>query len=59
MFNKMPSRAVVTCTAIFGGYVMHWYGTEALKHFEHMCDEAILPNDIAFVCLLSACSHAG
>jgi hypothetical protein len=55
----MPSRAVVTCTAIFGGYVMHWYGTEALKHFEHMCDEAILPNDIAFVCLLSACSHAG
>ncbi len=34
MFNKMPSRAVVTWTAIFGGCVMHWYGKEALKHFE-------------------------
>jgi hypothetical protein len=34
VFNKMPSRAVVTWTAIFGGCVMHWYGKEALKHFE-------------------------
>jgi hypothetical protein len=38
---------------------MHWYGKEALNHFERMCEEAVQPNDIAFVCLLSACSHAG
>jgi hypothetical protein len=30
-----------------------------LLHFEHMCEEAVRPNDIAFVCLPSACSHAG
>jgi hypothetical protein len=30
-----------------------------LKHFEHMFEEAVQPNDIAFICPLSACSHAG
>ncbi len=38
---------------------MHGHGKEALKHFEQMCDEGVQPDDISFVCLLSACSHAG
>jgi hypothetical protein len=29
------------------------------KHFEWMCEEGAQPNDIYFVCLLSACSHPG
>jgi pentatricopeptide repeat protein len=27
--------------------------------FEHMCAEGVQPDDITFICLLSACSHAG
>jgi pentatricopeptide repeat protein len=38
---------------------MHGHGKEALKHFEQMCEEGVQPNDITFVCLLLACSHAG
>ncbi|CAK9193543.1 unnamed protein product [Sphagnum troendelagicum] len=59
VFNKMPSRDVVTWTAILGGCAMHGHGREALKHFEQMCDEGVQPDDITFVCVLSACSHAG
>ncbi len=58
-FNKMPSQDVVTWTAILGGCAMHGHGKEALKHFEQMCDKGVQPDDITFVCLLSACSHAG
>jgi pentatricopeptide repeat protein len=58
-FNKMPSRNVVSWNAILGGYSMHSHGKEALKHFERMCKVGVQPNDITFVCLLSACSHAG
>jgi pentatricopeptide repeat protein len=59
VFNKMPSRNVVTWTAMLGGCAMHGHGREALRHFEQMCDEGVQPNDITFVCVLSACSHAG
>jgi pentatricopeptide repeat protein len=59
MLNKMPFQNVVTWTTILGGCAMHGHGKEALKHFEHMCEESVQPDDSTFVCLLSACSHAG
>ncbi len=59
MFNQMPSRDVVSWNAILGGCDMHGHDNEALKHFEQMCEEGVQPDDITFVCLLSACSHAG
>jgi pentatricopeptide repeat protein len=59
VFNKMPSRDVVTWTAMLEGCAMHGHGREALRHFEQMCDEGVQPDDITFVCVLSACSHAG
>ncbi len=33
-----------------------WYVKEALQHFEQMCKEGVQPDDIDFVCLLSACA---
>jgi pentatricopeptide repeat protein len=59
VFHKMPSRDVATWNAIVGGCAMHGHGREALKHFEQMCEEGVQTDDITFVCLLSACSHAG
>jgi len=47
-----------TSFTIRGGCAMHGLGKEALKHFEWMCEEGVQPNNITFVCLLSACSHA-
>ncbi len=42
---------------ILGGCAMHGHGNKALKYFEQMCGKGVQPNDITFVCLLSACSH--
>jgi pentatricopeptide repeat protein len=41
------------------GFAMHGHGDEALEHFEHMCEEGIEVHSVAFICLLSACSHSG
>jgi hypothetical protein len=53
VFNKMPSR-----DAILRGYAMHGQGKEALQHFE-MFGEGVQPDDVTFLCVLLACSHAG
>jgi pentatricopeptide repeat protein len=45
VFNKMPSRGVISWNAILGGCAMHGHGKEALKHFEQMC-EGVHPDDI-------------
>jgi len=54
----MRSQDVVNWTAILGGCAMHGYGTEALKHFEQMC-EGVELDDIIFTYLLLTCSHVG
>jgi pentatricopeptide repeat protein len=59
VFNKLPSQNVVTWTTMLGGCDMHGHGKDALKYFEQMCAEGVQPDDITFICLLSACSHAG
>ncbi|CAM6023970.1 unnamed protein product [Sphagnum balticum] len=59
VFNKLPSHDVVSWNALLGGYAMHGHGKEVLKNFERMCEEGVQPDDITFICLLSACSHAG
>ncbi|CAK9193539.1 unnamed protein product [Sphagnum troendelagicum] len=59
VFNKMPSRDVVTWNAMIGGYAIHGHGKEALRQFEQMHEEGVQPDDTTFVCLLSACSHSG
>jgi pentatricopeptide repeat protein len=59
VFNKMPFEMWslgmpyledVPCMGMVG---------KLLKHFEWMCEEGVQPDDITFICLLSACSHAG
>ncbi|CAK9863309.1 unnamed protein product [Sphagnum jensenii] len=59
VFNKMPSRDVVTWNVMIVGYAIHGHGKEALKQFEQMHEEGVQPDDTTFVCLLSACSHSG
>jgi len=59
VFNSMRSHDVFSWNALLGGFAMHGQGKEALVHFERMCEEGVHPGDVTFVCLLSACSHAG
>ncbi len=59
VFNEMPSHNVVSWTTMLQGCAMHGHGKEALQHFEQMYEEGVKPDIVTFLCLLSACRHAG
>eukprot|EP01018_Ginkgo_biloba_P001839 Gb_27521 [translate_table: standard] len=59
VFDKLHQRNVVSWNAIIAGYAMHGCAKEALKLFEQMQQSGINPNHVTFVCVLSACCHAG
>eukprot|EP01018_Ginkgo_biloba_P034181 Gb_33061 [translate_table: standard] len=59
LFDRMPKRNVVSWSAMIAGYGMHGYGEEALALFSQMQQTSVKPDDITFVSVLSACSHAG
>ncbi|CAK9881683.1 unnamed protein product [Sphagnum jensenii] len=59
VFNKMPMHDVVTWTAMLKGYAMHGLGKEALRHFEQMSQAGVEMDQVTFISLLSACTHAG
>eukprot|EP01018_Ginkgo_biloba_P018482 Gb_07217 [translate_table: standard] len=59
LFDNMPQRNAVSWNAIIAGYGMHGHGEEALALFSQMQQKGMEPDCITFVCVLSACSHAG
>eukprot|EP01018_Ginkgo_biloba_P019747 Gb_26049 [translate_table: standard] len=59
LFDKMSKRNVVSWNAIIAGYGMHGHGEDALALFSEMQETGMKPDHITFVCVLSACSHAG
>nr|XP_043607330.1 pentatricopeptide repeat-containing protein At1g11290, chloroplastic [Erigeron canadensis] len=59
LFDLMNERHVTTWNAMIDGYGTHGYGMEAIKLFKKMENGAIKPNNITFLCTISACSHSG
>ncbi|XP_011626696.1 pentatricopeptide repeat-containing protein At3g62890-like [Amborella trichopoda] len=60
VFERMPRRNVLTWSAMICGQAMHGLGKEALDLFEKMkAMTCLIPNEITFTGVLSACSHAG
>jgi pentatricopeptide repeat protein len=60
VFNQIRStKNVVIWNAMIGGYGKHGCIKEALNIFSLMQRSMVRPNHITFICLLSACSHAG
>lgn len=59
IFDGMVERNLVSWTAIIGGYGMHGQGEIAVHLFDEMIKSGIRPDGTVFVCVLSACSHAG
>eukprot|EP01018_Ginkgo_biloba_P036697 Gb_40434 [translate_table: standard] len=59
VFDKMHNRNVVSWNSIIAGYGMHGHGGDALRLFGQMQRTGMKPNNITFLCVLSACSHAG
>lgn len=59
VFHKMCNRDEVSWNALISGYGMHGNAKDALEMFEQMQQTGLKPNHITFLCVLSACSHAG
>nr|AYM00744.1 pentatricopeptide repeat protein [Salvia miltiorrhiza] len=58
-FQNLDAKDVVTWTAIILAYSNHGYGIEALQAFAQMLRLGHNPDEVTFVGVLSACSHAG
>ncbi|WOL05981.1 pentatricopeptide repeat-containing protein [Canna indica] len=59
VFDTMPKQDVVSWNTIIAGYGIHGLGDEAISLFLKMESAGLVPDDITFICLLSACSHSG
>lgn len=56
--NTTHQNAVFLWNAMLGGLAMHSRGMETVKLFLEMIESGIQPNEISFICVLSACSHS-
>ncbi|XP_051114608.1 putative pentatricopeptide repeat-containing protein At3g01580 [Andrographis paniculata] len=60
VFEHKIDRDVVTWSSMVAAYGLHGKGLEALELFRQMIEHSsVTPNDVSFVSILSACSHAG
>ncbi|KAK1413387.1 hypothetical protein QVD17_35159 [Tagetes erecta] len=59
VFEHMQMRDVVTWTALIYAYGMYGHGMMAVTSFENMKATGIVPDQIAFLAIIFACSHSG
>ncbi|KAF3773314.1 Pentatricopeptide repeat-containing protein [Nymphaea thermarum] len=59
LFDMTDERHVTTWNAMIEGYGTHGFGKEAVSLFNQMKMTPVKPNDVTFLCLLSACGHSG
>ncbi|KVI06305.1 Pentatricopeptide repeat-containing protein [Cynara cardunculus var. scolymus] len=59
VFEQMPRKNVLSWTVLIQGLANNGQGNRALKYFDLMLAERIEPNDVTFIGVLCACSHAG
>ncbi|XP_059628666.1 putative pentatricopeptide repeat-containing protein At3g23330 [Cornus florida] len=59
IFIQTKVQNVVLWTSMISSYALHGQGREAISLFELMLNEGITPNEVSFVGVLTACSHAG
>ncbi|KAI8558505.1 hypothetical protein RHMOL_Rhmol04G0099500 [Rhododendron molle] len=59
VFDRMHTRDIVSWNAMIFGYGIHGLGKKAVLLFHDMEIAGLRPDDVTFICLLSACSHSG
>lgn len=59
VFDKMKNKDVASWNIMIMGYGMHGNANKALDMFSRMCEAQIHVDEVTFVGVLSACSHAG
>ncbi|XP_008805285.2 pentatricopeptide repeat-containing protein At5g39350-like [Phoenix dactylifera] len=59
LFDGLKEKDPITWSVMINGYGMHGDGAAALGLFSEMKEAGVEPDDITFISILSACSHAG
>ncbi|KAJ7952914.1 Pentatricopeptide repeat-containing protein [Quillaja saponaria] len=59
VFIEMPRPDLVSWTSLIVGYAQHGQSKEALQFFELLLQSGTQPDHVAFVGVLSACTHSG
>ncbi|XP_070033176.1 pentatricopeptide repeat-containing protein At1g08070, chloroplastic [Nicotiana tomentosiformis] len=59
VFQGMKTKTLASYNVMISGLAMHGDAYEALELFRKMTEEGMKPDDITFVSVLTACSHAG
>lgn len=60
LFDEMNERNIVTWNAMICGMAAHGHVEDALSLFEKLKKkQVVVPNDVTFIGVLSACCHAG
>lgn len=59
VFRKLPKRDLVAWNALLGGYSRQGEWKPTLQYFEVMQLEGVRPDDITYLAVFAACSHAG
>ncbi|VVA19111.1 PREDICTED: pentatricopeptide [Prunus dulcis] len=59
VFNEMEDWNVISWTSMITGFAKHGYAAAAVEMFNKMLEAGLKPNEITYIAVLSACSHAG
>ncbi|KAK8947249.1 Pentatricopeptide repeat-containing protein [Platanthera zijinensis] len=59
VFRKLEGRDTYSWTAMINGLAMHGFASECHLLFSEMLHQSVQPNEVTFLGVLSACSHAG
>ncbi|KAL6135453.1 hypothetical protein ACLB2K_067681 [Fragaria x ananassa] len=59
VFNEMEDWNVISWTSMIAGFAKHGYAARAVGLFDQMLEAGLKPNEITYIAVLSACSHAG
>ncbi|PKA52926.1 Putative pentatricopeptide repeat-containing protein [Apostasia shenzhenica] len=59
VYEGMFERDLVVWSSMIAAYGINGFGKKAVSTFECMIKSCIIPNNITFVSVLSACSHSG
>ncbi|XP_074292318.1 pentatricopeptide repeat-containing protein At3g24000, mitochondrial-like isoform X1 [Silene latifolia] len=59
VFTRLTKQSVVSWNTMLTGYAQYGLGRKSVNLFDAMLKTKIQPNEITFLGLLTACSHAG
>ncbi|PKU87640.1 Pentatricopeptide repeat-containing protein [Dendrobium catenatum] len=59
VFDRMREKDVISWSIIISGLAMFGHSDEATSAFHEMLQRGMVPNEITFMGILSACTHSG